>query len=117
MIIQTKKIVDTLGQSSKTRVKFVLNSINISQDFKTIIFSYTGVNPSNSKILEDQIILTEDQIDETYRNTLSMIEKGNDYHIKLQLEMYSMFIYMICQKYKINLDDVEVVDTENFTYE
>jgi len=117
MIIQTKKIIDTLGQSSKTRVRFVLNSINISQDFKTIIFRYTGINPSNSSILEDEITLNEDQIDETYRNTLSMIEKGNEYHVKLQLEMYSMFIYVICEKYKINLNDIDVVDTENLIYE
>ena len=119
MKIRSKKIVDTNNQSSKCVIIASITSIQIEDDFDRILIHYRVKDTGGSTIITDTFILNRGELDVIWEETKDLIEHGyykRDYMIKLQLEYFGMFILLISKKFKINIDDLEVIDTDNFIF-
>jgi len=119
MKIRSKKIVDTNGESSKTHIVAILESIVIHSNLEELIIHYTIKDNSNSTILENHFKLSNTDLDRVWLESKKYIESSfykRDFTVKLKLEYYGIFMYLISQKFHINIDDLEVIDTEEFSY-
>ena len=119
MKLRSKRIVDTKGQSSKTHIVAILESITIQSNLEEVIIRYRVKNDSNSTILEDVIILSNENLNNIWDESKKYIESSfykRDFIVKLKLEYYGIFMYLISKQFNINIDDLEVIDTEDFSF-
>lgn len=119
MKIRSKKIVDTEGQSSKTHIVACLENVLIQSNLQEVIIHYRVKNDSNSIILEDSFYLSNEELNYVWNESKKYIESTfhkRDFSIKLKLEYYGIFMFLISKKFKINIDDLEVIETSDFSY-
>lgn len=119
MKIRSKRIVDTNKQSSKSHIVACLESILIQSDLQEVIIHYRVKNDSNSTILTDSFYLSHQELNQVWMESKKYIESSfhkRDFTVKLKLEYYGIFMYLISRQFNINIDDLEVIDTEDFSY-